>query len=139
MNNNISRFQPKVQEKLFKKACAGSLRLKLLTFSLKSDKIGQKRVKNQEKNMALTKESAASIVSKYGKNEKDTGATEVQIALLTERINQLTEHCKQFKKDKSGQRGLLILVGKRRRMLKYIQNTNLEGYRKLIKELGLRK
>jgi len=89
--------------------------------------------------MALTKDSAASIVAKYGKNDKDTGATEVQIALLTERINQLTEHCKQFKKDKSGQRGLLLLVGKRRRMLKYIQNTNLEGYRKLIKDLGLRK
>ena len=89
--------------------------------------------------MALAKESVASIVTKFGKNEKDTGATEVQIALLTERINQLTGHCKQFKKDKSGQRGLLILVGKRRRLLKYIQQTNLEGYRRLLKELGLRK
>ena len=89
--------------------------------------------------MAITKESVASIVTKFGKNEKDTGASEVQIALLTERINQLTGHCKQFKKDKSGQRGLIILVGKRRRLLKYIQQTNLEGYRKLIKELGLRK
>ena len=89
--------------------------------------------------MALDKENVGSIVTKFGKNEKDTGATEVQIALLTERINQLTGHCKQFKKDKTGQRGLLILVGKRRRMLKYIQRTNLEGYRKLIKELGLRK
>jgi len=89
--------------------------------------------------MALTKESAVSIVAKFGKNEKDTGATEVQIALLTERIKELTEHCKKFKKDKHGQRGLLILVGKRRRLLKYIQRSNLEGYRKLIKELGLRK
>jgi small subunit ribosomal protein S15 len=89
--------------------------------------------------MALNKESVTSIVTKFGKNEKDTGASEVQIALLTERINQLTEHTKRFKKDKSGQRGLLILVGKRRRMLKYIQGANLEGYRKLIKELGLRK
>jgi len=89
--------------------------------------------------MALNKECVTSIIAKFGKNEKDTGATEVQIALLTERINQLTGHCKQFKKDTSGQRGLLILVGKRRRMLKYIQRTNLEGYRKLIKELGLRK
>ena len=89
--------------------------------------------------MALTKESVTSIVTKFGKDEKDTGATEVQIALLTERINQLTGHCKQFKKDKSGQRGLLILVGKRRRLLKYIQRTNLDGYRTLIKELGLRK
>jgi small subunit ribosomal protein S15 len=89
--------------------------------------------------MALSKESTASIVAKFGKTEKDTGTTEVQIALLTERINQLTEHCKQFKKDKSGQRGLLIQVGKRRRLLKYIQRTNLEKYRSLIKELGLRK
>jgi small subunit ribosomal protein S15 len=89
--------------------------------------------------MALTKDEVGSIISKFGKNEKDTGASEVQIALLTERINQLTEHCKQFKKDKSSQRGLLILVGKRRRMLKYIQRTNLERYRSLIKELGLRK
>ncbi|MDR2901226.1 MAG: 30S ribosomal protein S15 [Treponema sp.] len=89
--------------------------------------------------MALEKSEVSGIVNKFGKNDKDTGATNVQIALLTERINQLTEHCKQFKKDKSSQRGLLILVGQRRRMLKYIQRTNLEGYRALIKELGLRK
>ena len=89
--------------------------------------------------MALSKEEVSSVITKFGKNEKDTGASEVQIALLTERINQLTEHCKQFKKDKSGQRGLLILVGKRRRILKYIQRTNLEKYRSIIKELGLRK
>ena len=89
--------------------------------------------------MALDKGEVSSIVNKFGKSEKDTGASEVQIALLTERINQLTEHCKQFKKDKSSQRGLLILVGKRRRMLKYIQRTNLEKYRTLIKELGIRK
>jgi small subunit ribosomal protein S15 len=89
--------------------------------------------------MALSKEETSSIVTKFGKNDKDTGASEVQIALLTERINGLTEHCKQFKKDKSSQRGLLILVGKRRRMLKYIQRTNLDKYRSLLKELGLRK
>ena len=89
--------------------------------------------------MALDKEEVSSIITKFGKNEKDTGASEVQIALLTERINQLTEHCKQFKKDKSGQRGLLILVGKRRRMLKYMQRSNLEKYRTIIKDLGLRK
>ncbi|MDR3138196.1 MAG: 30S ribosomal protein S15 [Treponema sp.] len=89
--------------------------------------------------MALTKENVTSIVTKFGSSEKDTGASEVQIALLTERINQLTEHCKQFKKDKSGQRGLLILVGKRRRLLKYIQRENLEKYRSLLKELSLRK
>jgi len=89
--------------------------------------------------MALSKDEVSSIVNKFGKNEKDTGASEVQIALLTERINQLTEHCKQFKKDKSSQRGLLILVGQRRRMLKYIQRSNLGRYRTLIKELGIRK
>ncbi|MDR1398685.1 MAG: 30S ribosomal protein S15 [Treponema sp.] len=89
--------------------------------------------------MALNKENVTSIISKFGKNEKDTGASEVQIALLTERITQLTGHCKQFKKDKSGQRGLLILVGKRRRLLKYVQRTNIEKYRSLIKDLGLRK
>jgi len=89
--------------------------------------------------MALQKDEVTSIIKKFGKDEKDTGASEVQIALLTERINQLTGHCKKFKKDKSGQRGLLILVGQRRRMLKYIQRTNLERYRSLIKELGLRK
>jgi small subunit ribosomal protein S15 len=89
--------------------------------------------------MALNKEDVTSIITKFGKSEKDTGASEVQVALLTKRIGQLTEHCKQFKKDKSGQRGLLILVGKRRRMLKYIQRTDIEKYRSLIKELGLRK
>jgi small subunit ribosomal protein S15 len=89
--------------------------------------------------MALTKNETSSLTAKFGKNDKDTGATEVQIAILSARINQLTEHCKAFKKDKTGQRGLLILVGKRRRLLKYIQRVNLDGYRKLIKELGLRK
>lgn len=89
--------------------------------------------------MALNKQDIASVVSKFGKTEKDTGASKVQIALLTERINQLTEHTKTFKKDKSAQRSLLILVGQRRRMLKYIQRTDLEGYRALIQDLGLRK
>ena len=89
--------------------------------------------------MALSKDEVNSIISKFGKNEKDTGASEVQVALLTERIKQLTEHCKQFKKDKSSQRGLLILVGQRRRMLKYMQRSDLEKYRYILKELGLRK
>jgi len=89
--------------------------------------------------MALNNETVTKIVTKFGKNVKDTGASEVQVALLTERINQLTEHCKRFKKDKSSQRGLLILVGQRRRMLKYVQRMDIEKYRALIKELGLRK
>jgi small subunit ribosomal protein S15 len=89
--------------------------------------------------MALKNEQVSSIVGKFGKNEKDTGACEVQVAILTERINALTEHCRKFKKDSSAQRSMLILVGQRRRMLKYFQRVNLEGYRKLIAELGLRK
>mgnify|MGYP004446104771 CR=1 FL=1 len=89
--------------------------------------------------MALTKETAASIVAKFGANNADTGNTNVQIALLTERIRELTEHCKAFPKDACASRGLLKAVGSRRRLLKYLQRTNLEGYRSLIKELGIRK
>ena len=89
--------------------------------------------------MALTKDETIAVVSKFGSNEKDTGKTDVQIALLTERIIQLTEHCKNNKKDKSSNRGLLKLVGQRRSLLKYMQRTNLDGYRKLIKDLNIRK
>ncbi len=89
--------------------------------------------------MSLNKQEITSVVARFGKSEKDTGATEVQIALLTERINQLTEHCKTFKKDKSSQRGLLMLVGQRRRMIKYLQRKDLDTYRSLIQQLGLRK
>jgi small subunit ribosomal protein S15 len=108
-------------------------------YGLPAPEMGHYRVPKECKYMALNKDQVTSIVTKFGKNGKDTGVSEVQVALLTERINQLTEHCKQFKKDKSSQRGLLILVGKRRRILKYLQRTNLEKYRSLIKELGLRK
>ena len=89
--------------------------------------------------MALTKEKTASVVTNFGANEKDTGNKKVQIALLTERIKQLTEHCKTFKKDTGSSRALIKLVGQRRRLLKYLQRTGLETYRELIKELGLRK
>ncbi|MCQ2241075.1 30S ribosomal protein S15 [Treponema sp.] len=89
--------------------------------------------------MALTKETTSSIVGKFGKSASDTGNTNVQIALLTERIKQLTAHCKSFPKDTTASRGLLKAVGARRRLLKYLQNSNLEGYRALIKELGIRK
>lgn len=89
--------------------------------------------------MALTKDTTAAVISKFGANERDTGNTKVQIALLTERIKQLTEHCKTFKKDKSAARSLIMLVGQRRSLLKYLQHTDLETYRALIKELGLRK
>ncbi len=89
--------------------------------------------------MALTKETTSSIVMKFGANASDTGNTRVQVALMTERIKELTEHCKSFPKDSCAQRGLLKVVGARRRLLKYLRRTDLEGYRSLIKELGIRK
>ncbi len=89
--------------------------------------------------MSLTVEKKQEIVGKFGKSEADTGSTEVQIALLTERINQLTEHLRENKKDHHSRRGLLMLVGQRRRFLKYLQKRDLDGYRALIKELGLRR
>lgn len=87
----------------------------------------------------LTREDKAKIVTKYGKGNADSGATEVQVALLTERINYLTEHLKTHKHDHHSRRGLLMLVGKRRRLLDYLARNDLEGYRTLIKQLGLRK
>ena len=89
--------------------------------------------------MAFTKETTSSLVSKYGANEGDTGNVKVQIALLTERVKQLTAHTKAFPKDTGAKRALLKVVGQRRKMLKYFERTNLEGYRAFIKELGLRK
>ncbi len=89
--------------------------------------------------MALTKETTASLVSKFGANEADTGNTKVQIAILTERIKQLTEHSKNFPKDTGAKRALLKVIGARRSLLKYLQRKDLETYRQLIKELGLRK
>lgn len=85
--------------------------------------------------MAFTKSPA---IDQYRSHEADTGSTAVQVAVLTERINYLTEHFRTHKKDHHGRRGLLKLVGKRRRLLKYLQNTDVEGYRKLIGQLGLR-
>jgi small subunit ribosomal protein S15 len=87
----------------------------------------------------ITSERKREIAAKFGSSEQDTGATEVQIALLTERINHLTEHLRAQKKDHHSRRGLLMLVGRRRRFLDYLQRKDLEGYRALIKELGLRK
>ncbi|MDY6967921.1 MAG: 30S ribosomal protein S15 [Spirochaetota bacterium] len=79
------------------------------------------------------------MVSEYGKNEKDTGSPEVQIAILTERINNLTEHFKVHKKDFNSRRGLLKLIGARRRHLDYLKKKDLDRYRNLIKSLGLRR
>jgi small subunit ribosomal protein S15 len=89
--------------------------------------------------MSLTAEKKREISARFGKGENDTGSTEVQIALLTERINHLTEHMREHKKDHHSRRGLLMLVGKRRRLLKYLQKSDIDRYRSLIQELGLRR
>ena len=89
--------------------------------------------------MAITKEQKADIVTKYGKNGKDTGTPEVQIALLTARINDLTPHFEKFGKDHHSRVGLLKMVGKRRRLLDYLQEKGIERYRKIIAELQIRK
>jgi len=89
--------------------------------------------------MAFTKDEKARIITDIGGTDKNTGSTDVQIALITERINQLTEHFKVNKKDTNGRRGLLKLVGQRRKLLKYLMRTNLTRYRELIEKLGIRK
>ena len=89
--------------------------------------------------MALTKEVKQELIGQHGRTAQDTGSAEVQIAMLTRRINDLTEHLRTHPKDHHSRRGLLTLVGRRRRFLDYLQRKNLEGYRALIKELGLRR
>lgn len=89
--------------------------------------------------MALSKEAKQELIDKHGRHGTDTGSTEVQVAMLTRRINELTEHMRSNKKDHNTRRGLLKLVGQRRRFLNYLMRTNLEGYRALIKELGIRR
>jgi small subunit ribosomal protein S15 len=88
---------------------------------------------------AITPDEKREIVERFGKGSEDTGATEVQIALLTRRINHLTEHVREHAHDHHSRRGLLMLVGRRRRFLNYLQRKDLEGYRSLIRELGLRR
>ena len=87
----------------------------------------------------MTKEEKLEFVTKYGKNEKDSGTSEVQIALLTKRINDLTEHFNKHAKDHHSRRGLLMMVGKRRRLLDYLIKKDIERYRTIIKELNIRK
>ncbi len=89
--------------------------------------------------MSLTKERKQEIIKQFGGSDSNTGATEVQIALITDRIRDLTEHFKTHKKDHASRRGLLKLVGQRRRLLRYLSQTDLERYRSLLKELNLRK
>ena len=88
--------------------------------------------------MALDSAKKQELVTKFGKNENDTGSTAVQIALLTERIAELTEHLKTFKKDHASRLGLLKLVGKRRRLMKYFKRTKKDLYLKLVEDLGIR-
>ena len=89
--------------------------------------------------MTLTQERKQEIVAQFGAGPQDTGNTRVQVALLTARINELTEHLRAHSKDHHSRRGLLMLVGQRRRLLNYLQRHDLEGYRALVRELGLRK
>ena len=89
--------------------------------------------------MPLTKEKKAELASKHGRKDDDTGSAEVQIALLTERINELTEHLREHKKDHHSRRGLLMLVGRRRRMLDYTRNIDVERYRAVVQANGLRR
>jgi small subunit ribosomal protein S15 len=87
----------------------------------------------------MTKEEKAEIIKQYGSTEKDSGKTEVQVALLTKRINDLTEHFNKHAKDHHSRRGLMMMVGKRRRLLDYLAKKDIERYRTLIKELNIRK
>ena len=89
--------------------------------------------------MALSKEAKTKLIKKYARSESDTGSPEVQIAILTEEINALTEHLKNNKQDKHSKRGLLIKVGKRRSLLNYLLKTDVKKYREIVKSLGLRK
>ncbi len=89
--------------------------------------------------MTLTQERKHELVQKFGQSDSDTGRTEVQVALMTERINELTEHLRTHRKDHHSRRGLLMLVGRRRRLLNYLQRSDVERYRSLVRELGLRR
>jgi small subunit ribosomal protein S15 len=100
--------------------------------------VNRKILYPQEAIMALDAAKKQEIVKKFGRNENDTGSSEVQIALLSTRIAELTEHLKTFKKDHASRLGLLKLVGQRRRLMRYFKRTNRAGYDKLIAELGIR-
>ena len=89
--------------------------------------------------MSLTKERKQEIITQYGESNTDTGSTEVQIAMLTAQIQSLSEHLQAHKKDHHGRRGLLMMVGKRKRLLSYLEKTDYEGYKSLIQKLGLRR
>jgi small subunit ribosomal protein S15 len=87
----------------------------------------------------LTKEAKTELITRFGKHDGDTGSSEVQVALLTARINELTEHLREHKKDHHSRRGLLMMVGQRRRLLNYLRRQDIDAYRQLVQELGLRR
>jgi small subunit ribosomal protein S15 len=89
--------------------------------------------------MSITAEKKAELVKTFGASESDTGKPEVQIAIMSERIRELTEHSKRHPHDNNSRRGLLKLVGKRRRLLQYLESTEVERYRKIVNDLGLRR
>jgi small subunit ribosomal protein S15 len=89
--------------------------------------------------MSVTKEKVQDLIKEFGKNDNDSGATESQVAVITERIRNITSHLKNNKKDHSGRRGLVNLVSKRRKLLHYLRNNNVDGYKNILEQLKIRK
>ena len=98
----------------------------------------QRKVEGMANKDSISKERTQELIQQFGKNDHDSGSAEVQVAIITERIRNLTEHLKIHKKDNHTRRGLMMLIGKRRGLLKYIKNRNIQEYRDLIKALGIR-
>ena len=99
---------------------------------------GERKVEIMANRDSISKERVAELIKEYGKDEHDSGSAEVQVAILTERIRNLTEHLKVHKKDNHTRRGLMKLIGKRRGLLKYIKSRDINEYRALVKKLGIR-
>jgi small subunit ribosomal protein S15 len=99
----------------------------------------ENRLRIPATDLTLTKERKQELIGQFGLKDGDTGSAEVQIALLTERINHLTEHLREHGKDHHSRRGLLMMVGKRRRLLRYLERADLDRYRKVVSDLGLRR
>lgn len=108
-------------------------------FGILNQSLGYGVIKNTEETKMISKEQKAEIVAKYGKNPQDTGSTEVQVALLTARIKELTEHLKNNKQDNHSRRGLYKMVGQRRGLLDYLKSKDINAYRDLIEKLEIRK
>ena len=89
--------------------------------------------------MSVTKEKVKDLIKEFGKNDNDSGATESQVAVITERIRNITSHLKNNKKDHSGRRGLVLLVSKRKKLLIYLRRTNMDSYKKILEKLNIRK